>query len=562
MTDILLNEPVPSSADLERLHLFAGRHLGEEEFDRMQAYADRRLLPLLAAVAPGIIHGLNVKVSATSTDAEGLTVTPGIAIAGNGKTLGLYYPLRQTWQTLIENYIAETRAASAAGVFYLTLKRSERYIDAEPDVDPCQRTEFDPTRDSRLVVAGTLSLKRLAIATEAVTTETRERIENWVAANHVGGDFLRSMDHAVPLGLMAIEQDGVDEDEVPVYRVRWFSEASGRYMAEPYSGYDVLLNQTLEAFRRIMAAADENESLSLQEFLSANLNMDFLPAAGQLPIELLQNPASLSPEVLWLPGHLRMDMVAVPEESVGELIKRHLPRTVVDLRQAAGDHLRLMVAVNEPEYSSTLLNYPQTDAELHDDIYRYFMRTHNIWREWMQKFNHLYFLSEEDVLSEGELKAISLPDAIAAPQQPESVFSNMIDKAVDELAEEGDPAPYPYNQGVPDYPDFYRFWGTERGSQVFPPEVEDPAEDGLVVQIAVARNELEALDNEIRILRSRLEKTRDYIMLQRQQLDNQTVSLASLAGGVAGDGSGLQVARWLPFASLKQQTPVTSGNES
>lgn len=556
MTDIILNEPVPSSGDLERLHLFPGRHLGEEEFDRLQAYADRRLLPLLASVEPGIIHGLNIKISTQSLDAEGFTVTSGLAVAGNGKTLGLYYPLRQTWRTLIENYVAESRAASAVGIYYLTLKRSERYIDADPDVDPCQRTEFDPTRDSRLVVAGTLSLKRLAIATDAVTTQTRERIANWVAANNVGGEFLRTMENAVPLGLMAIEQTGTDEGGAAVYGVRWFSEAAGRYLAQPNSGYEVLLNQTREAFHRIMNLADESET-SLEEFLGNNLEMDFLPAAGQLPIEFLQDPALLNPRALWLPDHLRVDMVAVAEESVSELIKRHLPRTVVDLRQPAGDHIRLMVAVNEPDYSSILLNYPQTDAELHNDVFRYFMRAYNIWRDWIDQFNQLYFLTEEDVLSEGEIDAIGLPDAIDNPQIPESVFDFMIKKAVDELAKEGDPTPYPYNQGVPAYPEFYRAWGTVNNSKVLPPEVKEPDEDGLVIQYAVARNELEAIDNEIRTLRSRLEKTRDYILLQRQQLDNQTVSLASLAGGVAGDGSGLQVARWLPFANLKQQSATS-----
>ena len=116
---------------------------------------------------------------------------------------------------------------------------------------------------------------------------------------------------------------------------------------------------------------------------------------------------------------------------------------------------------------------------------------------------------------------------------------------------------------MPDYPQFYRDWGVSApvdlaNPPVLPPPLPEPTENGLLIQYSLARVDLEALDNEIRAIRARLEKTRDFLMLQRQQLDNQTVSLASLAGGVAGDGSGLQVARWLPFTNLTALQPEPS----
>ncbi len=96
MNDILLTPNIPSHSDLERLNLFAGRHMGEEEFDRQQAYADRRMLPLVAGFYPGIVHGLEVRASNLSNIGDGFTVSPGLAVAGNGQTLGLYYPLRES----------------------------------------------------------------------------------------------------------------------------------------------------------------------------------------------------------------------------------------------------------------------------------------------------------------------------------------------------------------------------------------------------------------------------------------------------------------------------------
>jgi hypothetical protein len=558
MNEIILNEPVPSHSALERLHLFAGRHLGEEEFDRQQAYVDRRIERLLAGVHSGIVDGLQVRVGQFTTTQEGFSVSPGLAVAGNGLTLGLYYPLRQTWHTLIDEYITESGAADAAGVYYLTLRRSHRYVDADPGIDPCQRDEFDPTRDARRVVVGSVALRRLAIDTAAVTGSSRERIENWVAANNVDGQFLLGMSNAIPLGLLAVERTGVDGEGLPTYAVNWFSEEAGRYHAVPYSGYHVLLQQTTSAFRRMLLAADDDSRDTLTYILD-ELQMDFLPAAGELPRELITNIASTTPGISWLPNHLGIDMVAVPEESVSELIERHLPRRVIDLREPAGDRLRLLLAVNEPDYKPELLDYPQTDAQLNSDTFRYFMRAYDVWREWMRRFNNLYFLTEEDVLDEEELSALDLPEPVAAPQLPQDFFQQVIDESETELGtDENAQAYYPYNQGVPDFPQFYRNWGVvdtgQPGNPVMPPALQDPSTNGLVIQYSIARVDLEELDNVIRETRARLEKTRDYLLLQRQQLDSQTVSLAALAGGVAGDGSGLQVARWLPFTKLTANT--------
>ena len=96
----------------------------------------------------------------------------------------------------------------------------------------------------------------------------------------------------------------------------------------------------------------------------------------------------------------------------------------------------------------------------------------------------------------------------------------------------------------------------------YAPAVPTPTEDGLVVRYAIALVELEAIENQIRATRSRVEKTRDLLLLMRQQLDSQTVALAALAGGVSGDGSGLQVARWLPYASLDTAEEPTSGTST
>ncbi|VAX07615.1 hypothetical protein MNBD_GAMMA25-977, partial [hydrothermal vent metagenome] len=79
MSEILVTEPVPISDQLERLHLFPGRHLGEEEFDRLQAYTDARLAPLLNSWQPGIVRGLHVKLGQLDVASEGFIVNSGLA---------------------------------------------------------------------------------------------------------------------------------------------------------------------------------------------------------------------------------------------------------------------------------------------------------------------------------------------------------------------------------------------------------------------------------------------------------------------------------------------------
>ncbi|AHE99895.1 hypothetical protein [Thioalkalivibrio paradoxus] len=554
MSSILLHDPIPASPHLERLHLFPGRHLGEDEFDRLQAYADARLEPLLAGYPPGILHGLEVAADRVPDGidplhpyrlGDGCSVAPGMAVAGNGRAVGVYYPLYQHWNSLIETHLAETETSDAGGIYFLILRRAPFHIDADPDVDPCQRTELDPNRDSRRVVLGALALRRVALPSGVAAGASQEQAENAVAAYCADGEFLGDLGHAVPLGLLAVEETA----EGP--RPRWFSATVGRYLAQPDSGYRVLHSQVTEAFRRLVTRARRAGELSgdpefdLLAYLEEHLLLDYLPAAGQLPLALLQDAASVTPRVAFLPSHLRIDAVAVPDTAVDELIDRHLPRRVVDLRRPAGEHLRLLLAVPERHYRPEMLDIPQTDGRLEQDVYRYFMRAHDSWLAWRRQFGRLYSVQEEAgaALTPEQLRALSLPQPVPPPAVPSTVFEAIVERARSELES---PLPHPYDRALPEPPERYQQWFDDGA----PPAASEPEDDGLVIQYAIGQVELEALDNRIRILQTRLNKTQDYLLLQRQQLDSQTVSLAALAGGVAGDGSGLQLARWMPYTRL------------
>lgn len=574
MNEILVSSHIPSDNDLERLNLFPGRHMGEDEFERQQAYVDRRLANVFAAMPQGIVQGLEVRSSQVNNKA-GLVVTAGLGVAGNGQALGLYYPLYETWETLIQNYLDKTLADNPMGVFYLTLERNTRYVDEDTRIHPEQRTEFDPTRDARRLIVGNLGFFRLAIDPEVASGLTREQVENTIAAMHVDTSFLDAMKYALPLGLVFVDDLNRGLGSSPAYGVRWFSAACGQYRALPNSGHQVLLNQTREAFGRIVRAAQAQSALTVPGYISANLRMDFLPAAGELPVALLRNLASRSsanpPGIEWLPAHIAVDIVPVPEESVPALIDQHLGRRLVDLRQGMGERLRLLLAVNEPDYKPDLLDVPQVDQNLKLDLFRYFMRAYDIWAEWRRQFDVLYHLPADAKveLDPAALEALDLPKPLAYPQFPIDFYTQLVGniRATLGLANAA-PLPYPYDEHeTADIQaeiqtnafTFYRSWITRYQNLInsptdprnFPAHENPNAPTGLIIQYTDAQVDLDALDTQIRVTRSRIERTRDYLLLQRQQLDNQTVSLAALAGGVAGDGSGLQVARWLPYTQLK-----------
>jgi len=326
----------------------------------------------------------------------------------------------------------------------------------------------------------------------------------------------------------------------------------------------------------MLRAAQAQSALTAPAYINANLRMDFLPAAGELPVALLRNLESrtTAPGIEWLPAHLAVDIVPVPEESVPALINQHLGRRLVDLRQGMGERLRLLLAVNEPDYKPDLLDIPQVDQKLKQDLFRYFMRAYNIWAEWRRQFDVLYHLPEiaKVELDAAALEALDLPKPLAHPQFPLDFYTQLVSniRATLGLPNNG-VLPYPYDeheaadiqaQIQTNSFEFYRAWveryqnlavisDTNKDPRSFPAHENPNAPTGLIVQYTDAQVDLEALDTQIRVTRSRVERTRDYLLLQRQQLDNQTVSMAALAGGVAGDGSGLQVARWLPYTQLK-----------
>ena len=552
MTMISLHRPVVSHPDLKRLHFFAGRHLGEDEFDQRQQYVKARLATLLTSENAGVLSGLNLQYRDESGPADeiNLIVTPGSGVTPEGIPLTLRSPLQCSWQELLNDYLDKSQANNVAGVYYLTLHQDDASIDP-PNADPCQRTAFDPTRDTRLVSMVSLRLQRLSVTQEEVRSKPGKQLQNEICAMRV--ESVPRYSSSVILGLVAFDDtsDGA--------RLEWVSEAAGRYYAHPDAGYFALQNQTHIALEHLMRRyRDLVSPQSLADFLRNQFTLSYLPAAGRLPLAWLEDIAGDRPSVVGLPAHLGIDIIPVSEDTLDDLIQRHLPRRVIDLKRSAGDRIRLVLPMKRSVYRADILDKPATDARLEQDIFTYCQSAYVRWLAWFEAFRDLYYVSDDVVLDADEkplnsedIDELDLPEPTPPPALPAQIFSQLKIAAGKRLGIASQSLPPPYDKEAPEPTKAFDTWAPKDSDGVnTPPSPAERTRYGLLGQYKVTENVLDTLEEKIRKLRTRLERTRDILLLKRQQLDSQTVSLAALAGGVAGDGKGLQVARWLPYATL------------
>ena len=90
----------------QRLHVFEGRALGEDEFDRLQAWTDARIAGFESAFKdPGILHGLDCRLH--SDDGHQIVeIQPGSGLGRDGELHNLTASLQKPWESLSQAYRA------------------------------------------------------------------------------------------------------------------------------------------------------------------------------------------------------------------------------------------------------------------------------------------------------------------------------------------------------------------------------------------------------------------------------------------------------------------------
>lgn len=550
---IHLDQVKPAGDAPRRLNVFAGRHLGERDFDLLQAYADDRLAPFLTHLSPGIVAGLEagLEYDPAVPGAKGrhrLHVRPGNAIGGDGRPLRLHYRLDMVWPELV-GYVKREHDLKEAdrlpdGLYFLHLDRAvemaDAVADAESDQAACRRAEADPLRDRRLETVALLSL-RLITGDAALLALPQARAANRLCARFLTESPFDTINGGVPLALLKIVADA------PV----WFDPLAGRFAARADAPHRTFLahgQRVLEQFSRDLAAAGKLPDDKVP--LAQQLGLDYLPAAGPLPAELLRieaviEPAVEQPGLAFAPLDLQVDLMPVPAATVPAVVARELPRGWVDLAHPRGDRIRLLLAVDDPNYRPNLLDLPRPDAQLESEILERGKTAIQAWNEWKKQWLALYQgLTDQQ---KKELAAPALPTKGGVSSEGDFIASLTARASMGEIVKQREDAlkgaslPHPYSdwKASPRPPGFQNA------------ELISGGPDGLYKQRADLETEIDALEGELEENFALINLLNDFLGLQRQHLDAITVSFSSLAGGVPGDGSGMNLMRWAKYADFQ-----------
>lgn len=619
--------PVYGSAEMQRLNFIAGRSLSQQEFALMQHYVDERCEDLLVARQPGIVYGLDVQAPQTKEEfsKSSLRINPGVGVSWSGRVVSIRLPLHVKWDELRQEHLArqvaegeEPPAKLPDGFYFLTLRRQVRLLDEIKKTDPCTRTELDPLRDTRVATLAQLNLQPLPV--ENIWLDySRQRVAMQVFKMLLGNHPLtqlapwennppennppeNNLADEEPNGLLA---ENPHEIKLALIKVvdnipQWVDPQVGRLLARD----NVVQMAMLDYWHSIINAParfrldGEPVELDAEKNLQQLFDVDYLPAAGKFPEQLINNLAGKAgknhlqwqrPELQFSPYGLQIELVPVPANSVMGVIRQELSRGLIDLSGLEMDRIRLMVAVNPDDYHPQLLDLPEIDKKLvTEDLVNTQYQAYLAYKTWAEAYWNLYHKIEvraPQTAAQLTLKTraifsglylthipqnafpalenqralrreLAIPDYSPAPKKAVQILGELQTRRSEELRAQGNPP-----ASAADLP---RPWSlleqllVDVKESVYDP-VEMPVGDGLIAQRVDTREDIENIEQFIVRTNQLIDEVRDYLSSQRQQLDSITVSFSTLAGGIPGDGTGLKLMRWSDNLSLATTVKSSGG---
>jgi len=234
---------------------------------------------------------------------------------------------------------------------------------------------------------------------------------------------------------------------------------------------------------------------------------------------------------------------------------------VIDLHPGSVDRFRIMVAVNQNDYHPKLMDLPEIDIQL---IKNYVVPKQNeavvAHENWEKAYMGLYGGLKND---------IKLPQAEDKKEEKKRTIENFAsiyftdisknsfggvsddDKALLRIPKNSAPEPSLIHDALRSLADSKNSRPYSLVEQLIKKEsIPNGNNIDAVVDASGKISERWDTQEDIEILEDLLLKTnqlidevRDYLSLQRQQLDSITVGFSSIAGGIPGDGTGLKLMR-------------------
>ena len=528
-TPILLHRPQARPGDPRRLNLFAGRALGERDFERLQAYVDDRVQPLLAALGPGIVHGLELQTEGAGRDLR-LTLQPGLGVAGNGTLVRLSQALQQAWPDLVAQAGRDGDLPAGTplrdGFYLITLGSGVEAIDDASPAEAANRTETDPLREAYLETVSLLGLQP-APASPRWLAWSKPRAANRMLARFAQQPPYAADGQTVALALVNLQAG------LPV----WIDPLAGRWLATADSGAQALRTHTLQVLLDWQQATAQLPAPPLPVTLDVLLGIDHLPAATPLPASLLPDPAAAQPALGFAPADLQVELTPVPASAISGVLASELGRGSIALQPGARSRMRLLLAVADVDYRPDLLDLPARDLALEERLFRLGRAARLAYLDWRLQWQRLYGLASAASLAAAQAPAFN----DTAPPEPDAVRTRLVERRRARMPTHPDgstaalPEPYASHLLQP-YPG-------PAGHAAVP--ITDWPDASLLSQLDTERAAIQQLERVLEESFKLLNEANDYLGLQRQQFDALSASFSALAGGAPGDGSGAQTLRWV-----------------
>jgi len=505
----------------QRLNFFPDRPLGDDEFDRMQAWSDARLAALEGSLQqPGILDGLQCRLHQQEA-LQVIQLLPGRGLGRDHQLYALQQTLEQDWETLRDEYLANPETANSAlnGLYLVVLDADFFHLDVMPNQKPCQRDELDRIRDARIQRGLVLSLSAID---PALWNPLEVDNHPALAANRLLGLLIKNPQLFPDFRGVSVALIGVRNNQL-----LWLDNTAAAFESDDKPVH----RQLREHFHTSIENSIVNGLAAGQTPLQAmhDLRFAWLPAAAELPAFLLENPASVSPlpDLKWFPVGADEELQVISESSLPVIMQSNLERAATGFDAVAGDFYRIGLVVSDELYRPDLLQLPQLEQEMVELLHRKGRDSENATAEAQIIWDKL--AAGFDPVAHPEIA--SVPDRPQTPQSATQIL-NLLGNKEWQAKSANATLTAPYTSSWPSPP-------TDLAGQVSVPT--DPGE-GLLAKFSAEIAKQEKLSEMLEDIDDLLEMLEQEKKQQRGLVDVLTIDLARIAGGVPGDGSGIKIA--------------------
>lgn len=352
----------------ERTSWAEGMFVTATHFNRDQSYVVARQGDLGQAIGAGVVEGLEVSIA--PDDPTSLVVSPGLGIGGGGESILLHAATRIGLADIALQKSLTQSAGLIDSLQLISESRSGLFVLCATPVEYTSNPvgSYTTTQDGRrrlqdsVVNEATLfTLVPFALASGSDSPERRRAM----AARRIFLDGAKAELPPSALALAMVELDGNVPAWLDMHLVR---REAGAARADAFGLGFVDTPGRIAHFRQYDALIDQMVTASPGLGFAASDRFDILPPMGRLPAACVtpRAPAPGLAPVLshnWLPAEMPVELTALPEDEIDQLLEESLTLPVIDLaapREAlAQTPVTIIVPIPRADWASAPLEVVQ-----------------------------------------------------------------------------------------------------------------------------------------------------------------------------------------------------------